>query len=94
MAGEVARGYKAVAYAYRLWQGVLLGWDVYLSVARGRCRLRPWAPPSPLSGEGGGEGPFVNNIIGVTKIKFLPHTVYKDVVAAFLYGWGMWRSTA
>ena len=38
MAGEVARGYKAaraVAYAYRLWQGVLLGWDVYLSVARG-----------------------------------------------------------
>jgi hypothetical protein len=38
VAGEAARGYKAaraVAYAYRLWQGVLLGWDVYLSVARG-----------------------------------------------------------
>jgi hypothetical protein len=28
------------------------------------------------------------NIIGVTKINFQPHTVYKDVVAAFLYGWG------
>jgi len=35
VAGEVARGYKAVAYAHRLWQGVLLGWDVYFSVARG-----------------------------------------------------------
>jgi hypothetical protein len=38
VAEEVARGYKAaraVMYAYRLWQGVLLGWDVYLSVARG-----------------------------------------------------------
>jgi len=38
VAEEAARGYKAaraVAYAYRLWQGVLLGWDVYLSVARG-----------------------------------------------------------
>lgn len=38
VAEEVARGYKAaraVAYAYQLWQGVLLGWDVYLSVARG-----------------------------------------------------------
>jgi hypothetical protein len=38
VAGEVASGYKAaraVMYAYRLWQGVLLGWDVYLSVARG-----------------------------------------------------------
>ena len=38
VAEEVARGYKAaraVTYAYQLWQGVLLGWDVYLSVARG-----------------------------------------------------------
>jgi hypothetical protein len=38
VAGEVASGYKAaraVMYAYQLWQGVLLGWDVYLSVARG-----------------------------------------------------------
>ncbi|MFZ8837685.1 MAG: hypothetical protein ACO2PM_01870 [Pyrobaculum sp.] len=38
VAGEVARGYKAaraVTYAYQLWQGVLLGWDVYFSVARG-----------------------------------------------------------
>jgi len=42
VAGEVARGYKAaraVAYAYRLWQGALLGWDVYLSVARGEVPL-------------------------------------------------------
>jgi hypothetical protein len=31
---------------------------------------------------------LVNNIIDVTMIKFQPHTVYKDVVAAFLYGWG------
>ena len=38
VAGEAAKGYKtarAVMYAYQLWQGVLLGWDVYLSVARG-----------------------------------------------------------
>jgi len=38
VAGEAARGHKtarAVMYAYRLRQGVLLGWDVYLSVARG-----------------------------------------------------------
>ncbi|MFZ8811811.1 MAG: hypothetical protein ACO2PN_27395, partial [Pyrobaculum sp.] len=31
---------------------------------------------------------LVKDIIDVTKIKFQPHTVYKDVVAAFLYGWG------
>jgi len=31
---------------------------------------------------------LVKNIIDVTKINFQHHTVYKDVVAAFLYGWG------
>jgi len=44
-AGRVAEGYRAAAAAravgllYGLWQGALLGWDVYLAVSRGEVPL-------------------------------------------------------